>query len=63
MSYNSFADIANNKKVGNVMNKNLKRTLLAVMVSSMLAASISAIPVAANGDGTVTPPPRGVSAN
>lgn len=41
------------------MNKNLKRTLLAVMVSSMLAASISAIPVAANGDGTVTPPPAG----
>lgn len=41
------------------MNKNLKRTLLAVMVSSMLAASFSAIPVAANGDGTVTPPPAG----
>ncbi len=30
------------------MNKNLKRTLLAVMVSSMLAASFSAIPVAAD---------------
>lgn len=30
------------------MNKNVKRTLLAVMVSSMLAASFSAIPVAAD---------------
>ena len=39
------------------MNKNVKRTLLAVMVSSMLAASFSAIPVAADGDSVVTPPP------
>lgn len=38
------------------MNKNVKRTLLAVMVSSMLAASFSAIPVAAD---VVTPPPAG----
>ena len=42
------------------MNKNVKRTLLAVMVSSMLAASFSAIPVAADGDdGIATPPPAG----
>lgn len=45
------------------MNKNVKRTLLAVMVSSMLAASFSAIPVAADGDSVVTPPPHGVIAN